>query len=751
MKGWIIDVDADNSKNCVVVWIKGENGSVEKIEHNFFPSFYVYSSQANLKGLKQILVDNPAINSLEYEEKSLWLGEPAKEVLRVSLRDYGALMELAKEIDEMGEFCKYELFNVDLSIPFAFVLENDIIPMTFIEWENESDFEFKFELLENINSIDYSVPEMRSAELDVEIETDGIPTPDDPISKIVLGDRVIEGKEEEEMLLQLIDEIRNSDPDILYTNNGDSFLLPYLYYRAKVNEMGDFFLGRDRDLKPIGKGSPKSYFSYGRIIYKPPRCVLNGRIHIDRNNSFIYRETGIHGLIELSRLARIPLQILSRVTPGTVISAIQIAQALRENVLVRWKKNVPEDFKDAKTLFLADRGGMIYEPKTGLHENVVEIDFTSLYPAIMVKHNISPETVLCKCCTDSKHRAPIIDYNICERRIGLIPRVLEPIINRRIEYKKRIKDKGYSDCREIYDARKNALKWILVTCFGYTGYRNARFGRIECHEVINAYGRELLLETAKIAEDLGYEVLHGIVDSLWLKSSSNSDNSNNHEKLCEKIFEQSGISVELEGIYKWIVFLPRRSDRTGALNRYYGLFDNGDMKIRGLELRRSDTPQLIKDAQMDMLKVMARANDIAELQELIPDVIEELRRYADMIMNGECDLKDLVFTSVVSKDLEYYHQLNNNLACLLQLKNKGLRVRPGEQVKYIITDAESKRYDRKVKVWQLAKGNERLLYDKKKYLTLLLKAAESMLSPLGYTERKLADIVRPARQLTLTL
>lgn len=742
MKGWIIDVDADTDKNCIVVWIKGEDGSVEKFERNFFPSFYVYSSQANLEVLAQMLGGNPSIKSLDYEEKSLWLGETAKKVLKISLQDYGALMELAREIDEMGEFSKYELFNVDLSIPFAYVLEKDIIPMTFIERKNESDFEF--ELLEDPNSIDYPIPEFRSVELDVEIEMDGIPTPDDPISKIFLGDNVIEGKEEEEMLLQLVGEIRNIDPDILYTNNGDSFLLPYLYYRAKVNEIEDFYLGRDRDLKPIGKG--RSYFSYGRIVYKPPRCVLNGRIHIDRNNSFMYRESGIHGLIELSRLARIPLQILSRVTPGTVISAIQIAQAIQENVLVRWKKNVPEDFKDAKTLFLADRGGMIYEPKTGIHENVVEIDFTSLYPAIMVKHNISPETVLCKCCKNSKHRAPIIDYNICERRIGLIPRVLEPIISRRIEYKKRVKDKGYSEFREIYEARKKALKWILVTCFGYTGYRNARFGRIECHEVINAYGRELLLNTAKIAEELGYEVLHGIVDSLWLKSS-NKD-SKDYERLCEKIYEQTGISIEVAGIYKWIVFLPRRSDHTGALNRYYGLFEDGGMKIRGLELRRSDTPPLIKDAQMDMLKVMARANDVAELQELIPDVIEVTKEYADMIMNGECNLRDLVFTSVVSKDLEYYHQLNNNLACLLQLKNMGLRVRPGEQVKYIITDAESKRYNRKVKAWQLAKGDKR--YDKKRYLTHLLRAAASILSPFGYTEQKLTDIIRPARQLTLT-
>jgi hypothetical protein len=78
MKGWIIDVDADTAKNCIVVWIKGENGSVEKKTLNFFPSFYVYSSSANLEGLEQMLCDNPAIESLEYEERSLWLGETTK-------------------------------------------------------------------------------------------------------------------------------------------------------------------------------------------------------------------------------------------------------------------------------------------------------------------------------------------------------------------------------------------------------------------------------------------------------------------------------------------------------------------------------------------------------------------------------------------------------------------------------------------------------------------------------------------------
>jgi DNA polymerase-2 len=56
--------------------------------------------------------------------------------------------------------------------------------------------------------------------------------------------------------------------------------------------------------------------------------------------------------------------------------------------------------------------------------------------------------------------------------------------------------------------------------------------------------------------------------------------------------------LELKGIYHWIVFLPRKARSTGALNRYYGLFEDGTMKIRGLELRRSDTSQLIRNAQL---------------------------------------------------------------------------------------------------------------------------------------------------------
>jgi DNA polymerase elongation subunit (family B) len=441
VNGWVFDIGADYEQNSIVLWLKQESGAVEMVECTFLPSLYVHAAPADLQALEQTFEDEPFINALAYEEKRLWPGEPEQEVLRITLAEYRMLMKLAREIDEMGDYALYELFNVDLSIPTAFMLEKGIVPMAQIALKNQSEFE----LLEDLTAIDYLVPELRSVTLEGKVTATSPHMAACPLSELLLDGQPVKGRIERDLLNGLIDAIAAADPDIIYTPNGDAFLIPYLMERAQVNELDDFCLGRGRDLRPVGPA--KSYFSYGRVIYRPPKCLFNGRIHIDQSSSFLFREGGLPGLIELARLSRIPLQSLSRVTPGTVITAMQIAEASQENVLIRWKKNVPEAFKDAQTLFLADRGGMIYDPRVGVHENVVEIDFTSLYPTIMVKQNISPETVLCSCCPESSHRVPVIDYPICEQRVGLIPRVLEPLIERRSEYKRRMKAKKWHDQR----------------------------------------------------------------------------------------------------------------------------------------------------------------------------------------------------------------------------------------------------------------------------------------------------------------
>jgi len=390
-------------------------------------------------------------------------------------------------------------------------------------------------------------------------------------------------------------------------------------------------------------------------------------------------------------------------------------------------------------------GGRIYDPKVGFHERVIEIDFTSLYPSIMVMNNISPDTLLCTCCTGSKHRVPFIGYHICEKNRGFLPRVVQPLLERRIEYKNRIKKEKKTEMTNQYMARKDALKWILVTCFGYTGYRNACFGRIECHEAITAYGREILVKTAEIAQENKYRVLHGIVDSLWLQGSGNP------KDVCKKIQAAIHIPIEVDGIYRWIVFLPRRSQTTGALNRYYGCLENGDIKIRGLEIRQGNIPPLVKAMQKDILAVFSQAKDLQEFRKLIPKAITILKGYVEKIQEGTCIEKDLVFTSRVSRPVSTYRHHTNNVACLLQLQDNGITVKPGQYVQYVITDATAKKYQRKVKVWRDSrkKGEEGYRYDKEAYIRYLLRGGESLLLPFGYTQKKLQECMGSMLQTKL--
>lgn len=70
--------------------------------------------------------------------------------------------------------------------------------------------------------------------------------------------------------------------------------------------------------------------------------------------------------------------------------------------------------------------------------------------------------------------------------------------------------------------RAEAIKWILVASFGYLGYRNSKFGKIEAYELVTYYARKTLRRALEIAQEIGIEVLHGIVDSLVIREMPNS-------------------------------------------------------------------------------------------------------------------------------------------------------------------------------------------------------------------------------------
>lgn len=163
---------------------------------------------------------------------------------------------------------------------------------------------------------------------------------------------------------------------------------------------------------------------------------LYGRVHIDEKNTFILSEAGLDGLIEVARTCRVFMHTAAVSSIGSSMSSIQFYQAMKNNVLIPRNKSIPEAFKSAYELLIGDRGGFVYEPVVGVHDDVGEVDFASMYPTVMVNNNTSAETVLCKCCPDSKQRIPDLGHNICEKRAGIVPKVLKPVIVKRLLYKR---------------------------------------------------------------------------------------------------------------------------------------------------------------------------------------------------------------------------------------------------------------------------------------------------------------------------
>ncbi len=163
----------------------------------------------------------------------------------------------------------------------------------------------------------------------------------------------------------------------------------------------------DRETGPAAPAiqrAARSYFSYGRIVYQGSSAPFYGRWHLDRRNSFYYRESGLTGLMQIARIGQMPLQRAARASPGTLITSMQLARATADGILIPWRKAEPERFKTAGELLTIDKGGLTFMPPMGLHTNVAEVDFASMYPTIMAIHNISPETVNCSCCAGAVDR-----------------------------------------------------------------------------------------------------------------------------------------------------------------------------------------------------------------------------------------------------------------------------------------------------------------------------------------------------------
>jgi DNA polymerase II len=499
--------------------------------------------------------------------------------------------------------------------------------------------------------------------------------------------------------------LRQFDPDLILTDYGDTWLLPMLTINPN----------RDPDCQVLTRKA-ESYFSYGQVVHRGGQVHLFGRWHIDRKNAMLFNEYGLEGVLEQARVSGLGVQEMARKSPGAGITAMQMLTALRTGVLVPVVKQQAESPKTLDELIRADKGGMIYQPLIGLHEHVAQIDFASMYPSIIVNFNISPENI-----RDGQKAA---EGGVSKN--GLIPQTLRPLLEKRLALKRWISELDPRDCRvKTLKARSAALKWLLVVCFGYLGYKNARFGRIESHEAVTGISRELLLQAKEVAEAMGFLVIHMYIDCLFVQKPG-CKAASDFAPLLSAIEKQTGIPIALEGVYRWVAFLSSRRDaRIPVPNRYFGVFADGEIKYRGIELRRHDTPPWVAKTQLAILQCLAQAKTLEQARDFLPQaqaIAEQARRD---LHAGRVPLDELVVSQRLSRAVDEYKSPPPAARAARQWLAAGKSVAAGQVMRFVYTRGHPG-------VWAVGCGElDVRRVDVDTYLKLLNRAIGSVLDVFG--------------------
>ena len=230
-------------------------------------------------------------------------------------------------------------------------------------------------------------------------------------------------------------------------------------------------------------------------------------------------------------------------------------------------------------------------------------------------------------------------------------------------------------------------------------------------------------------------MLHMYVDGLWVYKKGQTL-PEHYQNLLDEIAENTGLSISLNGIYRWVVFLASRNDpRVPVANRYFGVFQNGMIKTRGIEIRRRDTPLFIGKAQVEILEYLALAQNAGELRKFVPGAVAIVQKKMRELARLEFDVEELWITQRLSRELQAYRVATPSATAAGQLYSIGKELRPGQKVQFIYIRGKPGVFARDLPIQP-----EMEMVDIKKYQLLLLRAAETVLKPFGWDQEALRSI-----------
>ena len=578
---------------------------------------------------------------------------------------------------------------------------------------------------------------------------------------------------EKDMIKRFLRVVKEKDPDVLITYNGDNFDFAYLKKRSeklgvkfilgrdgsepKIQRMGDRFAvevkGRLHfDLYPVIRRTvnlPTYTLEavYEAIFGKPKEKVYAEEIaqawetgeglervaHYSMEDAKVTFELGREFFpmeAQLSRLIGQSLWDVSRSSTGNLVEWFLLRKAYERNELAPNKPSARELERRRESY----TGAYVKEPERGLWENIAYLDYKSLYPSIIITHNISPDTLNREDCKEYD-TAPEVGHKFCKDFPGFIPSLLGDLLEERQKIKKRMKATIDPIERKLLDYRQRAIKILANSYYGYYGYAKARWYCKECAESVTAWGRQYIEMTMReIEEKFGFKVLYA--DSVTGDTEIIIKRNGRIELiLIEKLFQRVDYRIGgkeyciLEGVealtldnrgrlvWRKVPYVMRhRTDkkiyRVWLTNSWYldvtedhsliGYLNGEYLEIKPVDILKTPDMKLITIASRDLQEV--RFRNPSRIEEIsyngyVYDIeVEETHRFfANGILVHNTDgffatIPGADTETVKKKAKEFLDYINPRLPGLLELEYEGF-YRRGFFVtkkKYAVIDEEGK-------------------------------------------------------------
>lgn len=782
---WLLDASYDVVGNVPEIRLWGlteDNQRVVILDRSFRPYFYVLpeenvSPENLLRRLKAEAHGKRPILDMTIVDKKFF-GRPVK-AIKVTCQvpaDVPEYRELFRRVVGVQD-----VLEADIRFYMRYIIDHQLRPCSWHEVKVKPTTKHKnwqvdavYEALEPPKPIeDYSkLPDLRTLAFDIECYNPrGSPKPErDPIIIISVvtnkGEkRLLTAKDHNDVLLikEFVDFIKEFDPDIIVGYNTNRFDWPYLIERSRylgislsVSRTGSSpapsvyghysIMGRANvdlydfieEMTEIKVKTLENVADYLGIMPKDKRILIEGteiykywddasrRKNLleyalqDALSTYGIAEKILPFAMQLSSLVGLTLDQVGAASVGFRVEWYLMREAFLQNELIPNRIERP---------YVPYKGAIVLKPKKGIHENIAVLDFSSMYPNIMINKNISPDTYVPPEEIDdpSKYNiAPEVGHAFRKEPPGFYKRVITKLL----EFRKRIREnmKQYRpDSIEyrILDERQRAVKIIANACYGYAGWVGARWYRREVAEATTAWGRETIKQTIKLAKELGLEVIYSDTDSVFVKYDKNKV-----EKFIKAVKEKFGLEIKPDKVYVRVFF-------TEAKKRYCGLLPDGRIDVVGLEAVRGDWAEIAKEVQEKILEIILKEGSVDRAVEYVRKVIENLK-------SGKVPLEKIIIWKSLSKDLREYEVRAAHVTAAKRLLEAGYRLEVGDKVGYVIIKGPGRLADR---AWPYILLKDRKMIDYNYYIERqILPAALRILRYFGITENL---ILSGKRQTTL--